>query len=221
MDDITIIFLNGGKVPKGWAKFHQKKLEEVIGDSPVITVSYEPMNWGINLIQKEYSYANVLKQMLRAAKIAKTKWIGMADDDTLYPPNHFTYRPGTDGFYYNFNRWQLATWMPQFYFHRPTPGNGCMIATRQLLIQKMEERLSKNPDLSGKYHCRELGTWTKWTGFDEPRYSPFYTKESLVSFVHDYSADPSSRKHQKTIYPVRACDIPYWGRSEDLAKKFS
>ena len=219
MDDITIIMMTPNRVPKEWAKFHKEKLMEVIGDTPIITISKEPLDWGINLLQTEYGFPNVMKQMLRGAKIATTKWIGIADDDTLYPKDHYTHR-GEDGFHYNLNRWQLATWIPQYYFHRPVPGNGCMIATRELLIEKIEARLKINPALDKKYQCRELGTWNRWTGFDEPRYVPFYSKEPLVSFVHDYSADPSSRHHNKTIYPVRAYDIPLWGRSEDLAKKF-
>jgi len=219
MEDITIIVFLANRVPDKWAEFHKQKLMEVIGDSPLISISYKPTDWGINLIQTEYSYPNIHKQMLRAAKIATTKWIGTADDDTLYPKDHYTHR-GPDGFHYNENRWQLATWIPEFYFYKPKPGNGCMIATRELLIEKMEARLRKNPNLDKKNECKELGTWTKWTGFDEPKYYPFLTNDPLVSLVHDYSADPSSRHHEKTIYPVRAYDIPVWGRSDELVKKF-
>ncbi|OGH18093.1 MAG: hypothetical protein A2868_03470 [Candidatus Levybacteria bacterium RIFCSPHIGHO2_01_FULL_40_15b] len=220
MKDITIIMMTPNRVPKKWAEFHKEKLMEAIGDTPIITISKEPLDWGINLLQTEYGFPNIIKQMLRAAKIATTKWIGTADDDTLYPKGHYAYR-GEDGFHYNLNRWQLATWIPQYYFHRPVPGNGCMIATRELLIEKIEARLTINPALDKKYQCKELGTWNRWTGFDEPRYRPFYSGEPLVSFVHDYSADPASRHHNKTIYPVKAYDIPLWGRSEDLAKKFN
>ena len=220
MDDITIIIFLANKVPEQWAKFHREKLEEVIGNTPVITISYKPTDWGTNLIQTEYSYANIFKQMLRASKLATTKWVGIVDDDTLYPKDHFTYRGTIDGFYYNYNRWQLATWVPEYYYHKPKPGNGCMIATRELLIEKMEERIKINPDLDQPFQCKELGTWLKCTGFREPRHYPFYTNEPLVTFVHDYSADPASRGHKKTIQPVRAMEIPVWGRSEDLVKKF-
>ena len=219
MNDITIIVFLANKVPKEWAKFHREKLEEVIDGAPVITVSYKPTDWGTNLIQTEYSYKNIFLQMLRAAKIATTEWIGIADDDTLYPKDHFTHR-GIEGFHYNYNRWQLATWLPEFYFYKPKPGNGCMIATRQLLIDKMEERLKISPNLDKPYQCKEMGTWNRWTGFSEPKHLPFFTQEPLVTFLHDYSADPASRKHNKTIYPVRAYDIPLWGKSIDLAKQF-
>jgi len=220
MEDITIIMLTANKVPKEWAKYHREKLEEVIGDSPIITVSYEPLDWGTNLIQTEYSFQNIFRQMLRAAKLATTKWIGMADDDTLYPPGHFQYRGKNDGFYYNLNRWQLAMWRPEFYFYKPKPGNGCMLATRELLIEMIEKRFAKSPDLSGRNQCKELGTWNKWTGFDEPKYYPFFTEEGIVTFMHDFSADPATRHHEKTIYPVRAYDIPRWGKSTDIAALF-
>lgn len=220
MKDLTIIYVTANKVPKKWAEFHRQKLEEAVGDAPVISVSFEPMDWGINIIQTEYSIPNLYRQILKAAKMADTQWIATADDDTLYPKEHYEYRGKKDGFYYNLNRWQLANWLPDFYFYKPKPGNGCMIATRELLIEKLEERFKVDPDLSQRYHQKELGTWTRWTRFNEPDYFPFYTENSIVTFYHDYSADQYQRHHKKIIYPVRAYDIPLWGRAEDLNKKF-
>jgi hypothetical protein len=221
MEDITVVMITANKVPRGWSRFHRKKMQEAIGDTPIITISYKPLDWGINLIQTEYSHVNIFRQMLRAFKIAKTKWVAMTDDDTLYPKEHFQYRGKNDGFYYNLNRWQIATWMPHFYYHKPKPGNGCMIASRELAIEKIEERLKRSPNLDQKDECKELGTWTRWTGFDEPKYYPFYTESGgIVTFDHDYSHDRASRNHEKVIHPVRAYDIPYWGRSVDIAARF-
>src|SRR3989344_6555477 len=115
MKDITIIMMTPNRVPKKWAEFHRKVLMEAIGDTPIITISKEPLDWGINLLQTEYSYANLYKQMLRGAKLATTKFIGIADDDVLYPKEHFQFRPKEDGFYYNFNRWHMVTWGEPLY----------------------------------------------------------------------------------------------------------
>lgn len=42
----------------------------------------------------------------------------------------------------------------------------------------------------------------------------------IVSLVHDLSTDVSAQKHKKYIWPVRAYDIPLWGKSKKLVKKF-
>lgn len=219
MDDITIIMMTPNRVPKKWAAYHRQKLTEAIGDTPIITISKEPLDWGINLLQTEYSYANLYKQMLRGAKLATTKFIGIADDDVLYPKEHFQFRPKEDGFYYNFNRWQLTTWGTPRYFHKPRAGNGCMIATRELVVDAMERRIEANPNLV-HFFTKELGTSRRMRKYDKLVAQSFYTSEPLAVFVHDLSADMDAKRHRKIIWPVRAYDIPIWGRAEDVLKKF-
>jgi glycosyltransferase involved in cell wall biosynthesis len=220
MEDITIVMLIANKVPESWAKFHREKLEEVMGDTPIITVSYKPLDWGMNLIQTVYSNPNIFVQMLRAFKLATTKWVAMADDDTLYPPGHFQFRGTEDGFFYNYHRWQIASWHPHFYYHKPKPGNGCMIASRELAIHYLEERFKKSPLLNGHNECKELGTWNRWTGFKEPNHHQFNTEYGIVTLDHDYSHDRASQRHTKILHPIRAIEIPRWGKSVDIAKKF-
>jgi len=222
-NDITIIMLTPNRLPKKWAKYHRQVLTEAIGDTAIITISKVPMDWGINLLQTEYGYPNIYKQMLRAAKLATTKYIAMADDDVLYPKQHFQFRPPTDGFYYNYNRWILPTWKtssgPAIYFYKPRPGNGTMIATRQLVIEAMEARLAADPKLQG-YFTKELGHSKRMMRYDKLGSQPFYTAEPVVYLMHDLTADEAAQKHQKAIWPVRAYDIPIWGKAEDVLKKF-
>lgn len=211
------------RVPKLWAKYHRQVLTKAIGDTPIITISKKPFNWGTNLLQTEYGYPNIYKQMLRAAKLATTKYIAMADDDTLYPKQHFWFRPSKDGFYYNYSRWELPTWKinegKNFYFHKPKSGNGCMIATRELVIAAMERRLAADPKLPG-YFTKELGNSKRMMKYDQIESQHFYTTDPILTISHDLSADPAAQSHKKGIWPVRAYDIPNWGRAEDILKKF-
>ena len=161
--------------------------------------------------------------MLRGAKLATTKYIAMADDDVLYPEEHFLFRPPTDGFYYNHNRWILPTWKTNtndiFYFYKPKPGNGSIIATRELVIKALERRIAANPELPG-YFTKELGSSRRMMRYDEIEAQPFYTSEPIVYLMHDLTADADAQKHNKYIWPVRAYDIPNWGRAGDILKKF-
>ena len=219
MNDITIIMLTPNLVPKQWAEFHKQKLLEAIGNTPIITISKEPLDWGMNLLQTEYSHANIYRQILRGAKIATTPFIAIAEDDTLYPKEHFAFRPQKDGYYYNYNRWQMFTWGSPFYFHKPRPANGLMMCTRELLIKAIESRLSQDYNLS-HFLSLELGSTSRAIKHDLVAARPFYTAEPVVSFCHDTSLDELSRKHKKVPWPVRAYDIPVWGRAELLLTKF-
>lgn len=219
MKDLTVIMLTPNLVPKKWAAFHKQKLLEAIGDTPLITVSKKPLDWGHNIIQEGYGMLNIYKQMLRAAKIAKTHWIAMADDDTLYPKSHFEYRPKEKGYFYNLNRWHMFTWGEPIYFHKPWRGNGLMMGTRELVVKALEKRFANGDDVSGKaYH--ELGTRRDMLEQDFVKGIGFYTNEPVLSFYHDNSFDEDIKRHKKRMHPIRAYDIPVWGRAEEIRKKF-
>lgn len=220
MKDLTVVMLTPNLVPVKWAKFHKQKLLEAIGDTSVITVSKKPLNWGLNIIQESYGLPNLYKQMLRAAKIATTSFIAMVDDDTLYPKEHFEFRPPENTFYFNFNRWHIFTWGEPIYFLKPRPGNGCMIAPRIMLIEAIERRIKADPNLPGRYFVKELGSSIRMARYDQVKAKEFYTTEPIVSFYHDLSLDRSTRLHKKRMWPVRAYELPLWGRAENLRKKF-
>lgn len=220
MNDLTIIMMTPNLVPKKWAKYHKKKLLEAAGDTPIITISAKPLNWGLNLVQEGYGLPNLYKQLLRGAKTATTELIAIADDDTLYPKDHFAFRPGEPGFYYNHNRWHTFTWGEPFYFYKPKPGGGCMIATRKLVIEAMEARMADDPKLRKPYSVKELGSSGRMRTYDKFEYKPFYTKAPIASFYHDYSFDEATRQHKKYAWPVRVYDLPLWGKAKNLRKKF-
>jgi hypothetical protein len=54
MEDITIIFLTNDRLPSKWKQFHKEKLLEAVGNAPIITLSREPSDLGINLIKTNH-----------------------------------------------------------------------------------------------------------------------------------------------------------------------
>jgi hypothetical protein len=143
--DITIILLTANRVPKQWAQFHKQKLLEAVAGAPIITISREPVDLGINLIDTEnYQISNIYYQLLRGAKEAETEFIAVAEDDTLYPKEHFLFRPPADTFAYNMNRFNVFRWsrVPTF-FWKDRISNSTLIAPRKLTIEALEERFKK------------------------------------------------------------------------------
>ena len=94
-----------------------------------------------------------------------------------------------------------------------------MIATRKLVIEAIEARLAADPTLSG-YAVKELGSSIRMREYDKHESRGFYTAQPIVSFYHEQSIDDLNRRRRKYAWPVRAYDLPVWGRAKDLRKKF-
>lgn len=230
MEDLTIIFLTINRVPEKWAAYHKGVLLEAAGDHPIITVSRKPVDIGLNLIDGEpLSSSNIYWQLLRAAKVATTPFIGLAEDDTLYTKEHFNaYRPEMDTFAYNMTRWSLYTWgVPTFSF-RKSPVGASLIAPREKLIEVLEERFARfNGHIPTEY-CSELGfqTWERQHGFKKEKYHEFYSVDPIIQVNNDYfsfentGAEAVAHRHRKRMGFMRAFDIPVWGRATELVKKF-
>ena len=221
-NDSTIIFLTANKVPKAWAAFHKEKLLEAAAGKPIITISREPLDWGINVLQTEtYGASNIYFQLLKGAKMASTDYIAVAEDDALYPKEHFDYRPAPDTFAYNMNRFNLFTWGRPTYSWKNRMGNFTLVAPTKLAIEALEERFAKYPN--GTPVTGELGrpNVAEKLGLT-PRKSAWFTTEiSVVHIDHELGIDTLARTHRKGMGILRSYEIPYWGRAKDLIGKFA
>jgi hypothetical protein len=221
--DITIIMLTANRVPEKWAEFHKEKLIEAAGSSPIITISRKPLGWGVNLLDSEvYTPSNIYFQLLQGAKAATTDFIGVAEDDTLYPREHFEYRPPSDTFAYNMNRFGIFTWGVPTYFWKDRISNSTLIAPRKLVIEALEERFNKYPTGTPSYFTGELGRENieNKLGVSRRKSLWFSTEISIVRIDHELGIDRLSRTHRKGMGILRAYDIPYWGKAEDIIKRF-
>jgi len=223
MNDITILFLTINKLPSEWAEYQKDALLLAVGDTPIITMSMEPLNWGQNVIQdKPRSLSNIYWQMLRGARLATTEFIGIAEDDTLYHEEHFCHRPASDEFAYNMCHWSLFTWGQPTYHWRHRHGNYSMIAPRKLMIEALEERFDKYPDGTPDDRTGELGRVRveKYLKLTPRKLKEFWTTVAIVNFQHGYSMEEYQKRQVKRMGFLRAYDIPYWGPASELAKKF-
>lgn len=235
--DTTALFLTVNKVPEKWAAFHREKLLEAIGDIPLITISRKPMDLpGQHLIQDgEQSHHNMFVQMLRGLKLATTDYVTMVEDDILYGEDHFKLRPPLDAFGYNWNRWSLFTWgEPTFSFKRRY-CQGVSVLPRLLAIEAIEERHAKwkvvPHYLNGELGYPKVDKNLRVT----PRKSVvLYSKIPTIQIHHEFGTpgighkhpkpgdtlDLEKRKTRKRMGMMRAYEVPHWGRSEDLVKRF-
>lgn len=222
--DITILYLTVNKIPEDFAKYQRGVLMEAIGNYPLISISRQPMNFGKNLLDTDkQSYENIYRQMLRGAKEATTDYIAIAEDDVLYPKEHFSFfRPPLDTFAYNQNRFALFTWGEPIYNWRNRKSNCTLIAPRKLMIEALEERFAKYPNGMPPEYVGELGRERvdKWLGVTIRKSVEVYSSISVIQFNHDEATEDRQKRHRKSLGPIKAYDMPHWGRAEDLVSKY-
>src|SRR3989338_3960004 len=224
MQDLTIILPTLNLVPKEWQAFHKKTLLEAIDGAPIITISKNPMDWGNNVLEDgPPTVENLYWKILRGAKLAKTPFIAIAEDDALYTREHFLFRPSMDVFAYNMHRWAIFTWGQPFYFLKQSIANTFLIAPRELTIEALTERFTKYPLGSPpKFIPGELGREKneRSVGLTPRKHVEFITVDPQVQFYHEFGFDPLEKSRRKKPWPIRAYDIPRWGRAEELRKFF-
>lgn len=221
--DITAIFITNNEVPEKWAAYHRKVLLDSLRGAPIITLSRKPMDLGINVIQdKPKSLSNIYRQLLIGAKMATTDYIAVVEDDTLYPHEHFKQRPPKDKIGYNMCHWSLFTWGEPIYSWRNRRGNYSMLSYRKLVIEALEERFAKYPNGTPNNITGEIGRpmVENNMGLKHRAVKEFETTVAVINFNHANASDDLQLRQRKNLGEIRAYDIPFWGRAEDLVKKF-
>lgn len=222
--DLTIIFLTASEIKDSFAKIQRKILLEAAGDYPIISVSRKPLDLGLNILDDgERSLSNIYRQLLRAAKIATTDFIAVAEDDTLYHRDHFNfYRPEMDTFAYNQNRFALFTWGEPIYSWRDRKSNCSLIAPRKLLIEALEERFAKWPNGTPKELTGEVGRGRieRNLGISERKSIEKFGEVSLIQFNHDNASEERQINHRKKLGQIKAYDLYHWGHAKDLLKYY-
>ncbi len=223
MNDLTIIYLTASEVPTSFATYVRDTLLLAVGDTPIISISREPLAFGTNLLDDgEQSYSNIYRQLLRAAKLATTEFIAMAEDDTLYHESHFRLRPKNDEFLYNQNRFALFTWGPAIYSWRNRKSNCSLIAPRELLIESLEERFAKWPEGTPAHLSGELGRKMVEDGLGVTRRKSVevFGPVSVIQFNHDDAHEERQQRHRKAHGPIKAYDLFHWRHAADLVVNY-
>jgi hypothetical protein len=225
MPDLTILYLTANEIPESFAQYQRKILLEAAGDYPIISLSRKPLNFGKkNILQiHPHRLDTIYREMLRGAKEAETEYIAIAEDDTLYPKEHFSfYRPPLDTFAYNQNRFSLFTWGRPIYSWRNRKTNATLIAPRKLLIEALEERFAKYPGPIDEKLVGELGRSMveRNLGVTLRNSIEVFSEISVIQINHEAGLDDRAQRHKKNPGPIKAYDIPFWGKAQDVIANY-
>lgn len=210
--DISAIYYTAEALPVKFWDATMKQLRESIGSVPFIIVQ--------KLDTEQRSHFNIYRQALRGAKLAETKYIALCEDDVLYSPAHFKYRPRKKPFAYNLGYWGIYTWQdPPIFNYKGRRNLGNLICDRLAFIEAMEERFRKYPDPQGKDLqdiWAEPSKYERQLGVTIREAEDFYTQPPNIKFSHETELSFAGLGTRKRAGELRATEIPYWGTAKEI-----
>ena len=206
-NDLTVLYYTSNKENEKFEAKIRKKLLEVCGDIPIISVSQKPIDLGKNICVGDVgaSYLNLHRQIQIGCQEAKTPFVVAAEADCLYPPDYFGFRPtNLDTCYLYDNIYILKSWTDGFL--NKDICFGALIAGREFYLKKLEKSLLGKPMWGPEKNNRlwERSDW-KFFGTENPVIS-FKTGRGIMKATKTFG-DPVD-------------EVPYWGKSSTLRKEF-
>ena len=222
LDDLTIIYLTANQHPEHFTNYQIDILKKAAEGFPIISVSRKPMDLGTNILDTGLkSHLNMYKQFVEAIKTVNTTYIAAAEDDALYSREHFTeFRPPLDAVSYNRNRWSLFTWTNMFNI-KDRISNCTLIAPKDYYLDAWEERFKKFPgDSMPPHRVSEIGRNNQegWMGVSQRNSINWFSSVPVIHINHPAGTDSVGFKKRMGV--IRANEIPYWGRAEDIVKEY-
>lgn len=205
--------------------FEKKIIDDMLskkGDLPIISISQKPMDLGQNICIGDvgHSYLNERKQILMAAKLAKTEYIITTESDFLYPPEYFNFEPTGENLYRHADIWIM--WVTdkirKDFYHKLGTSDGAQIVKRDFFIDVLEKYLEPFP---GWYLKNERNRKTK------PVHSPYHKmprtlipgENPCVSIKTNFGLSYTTGVDESPESTRK--NLPYWGNVEALRSKFS
>lgn len=226
MNDMTIIYYTANHTKEPFGTRIREQLLRAAGDIPIISVSHQPMSLGQNICigEQPRRIYMIYKQLLIGAKAASTPYVATAEDDVLYPAEHFReYRPEPDVFAYDANKWGLYTWTrpPMFSIKRRRTLTS-LICHRDALIATLEERFAKYPDpeTSNEHHWSEPGKYERHLGITQVKSEMFDASMPQVVFNTPEALGFEHLGYRKKLGGSLAEVLEPWGMAEDVLRTY-
>ena len=221
-NDISLLYYTDNTIQESIRqKIADYLLEVTENKYPIVSVSQKPIDLGHNICIGEIgkSKHNLYKQILTGVREVKTKYVALAEDDTLYSPEHFLYRPEDDACSCNTNGW-FAQPEKDFYWrvrNHETDAGGFWgaIARTEILLKDMEHYFKLNPIFYGG----------DGTSHFLSRAVKRSSKDPCVTFIHEVSMGYNQfrklhRRHGHPLPEDKVETLEQFGNIKDLWKEY-
>ena len=260
-NDLTVIYYTSNYLEEKNLYFLKNcwaQLMKATEGLPMVVVSQKPLDPAIYGINREpaivnlvmdgigRSHLNIYRQILEGAKLAKTKYVAMAEDDILYSREHFIpdfalkeSEKTPDTYFYDMAKVSLFTWTkpPIFSFRTKRKVVNQLIAPRQMLIDNLEERFARWPSFIAEQAQRVLPRvnppehYLKYWG-DPGRYEDimgitrrntfeYYSWVPSIVFSHAFAFGYETNQGKKKKHgDLRIVELADWGKASDILKLY-
>jgi hypothetical protein len=214
MKDIyTILYYTSNREDEAFENKIKKKLLEVCGDIPIISVSQKPIDLGQNICVGNAGAcdSNLFRQIQIGCLEAKTPYIISAEADCLYPLDYFQFNPTSNANYYRFgplyilNKWGVGDWGG---FWPKSTAPFAQITKREYWIHELDRAFQNRPMWSpdhDKYHL-DLFLAHDWENV--------ILKNPIVNLKTGQGMRRNTQVDGKCLL-----EIAYWGEGENLRKE--
>jgi len=228
MKDLTIIYYTANVISEHFMANVQKQILKVVGDTPIISVSHKPVNFGQNIVvDLPRSFYSLYKQVLIGCKEAKTEYVAMAEDDMLYSKEHFDYRPSENTLAYDLNKWSIFSWTkPPIFSYRPRKTMAALIAPRATLIKTLEERFAKYPVFEEipksiyDFYWGEPGRFEDHLRIPKQKVETYMSSVPSVIFSTPEALAFEHLGKRKAHSQIRETKLEPWGTAEEVLKAY-
>ena len=118
---LTVIYYTCNREETAFESTIQKSLLDVIGNTPLISVSQKPIDFGKNICVGDIgtSDMNIFRQLLIGCEVATTPLVATAEADCLYPPTgYFDFKPDQEDMAYRYTNLWFFYRQKDFYYKK-------------------------------------------------------------------------------------------------------
>lgn len=215
-DLLTVIYYTSNREDETFEKKIRKKLLDVIGDIPLISVSQKPIDFGHNICVGDVGISNLntFRQFELGAINAKTPFVIAAEADCLYPREYFEFIPENTNMCCRYDNVWIMYRDSKAGFVRKEYSECAQIWGRETLIKHYDKRLRGkgwwNPVLEHGSAVPVIFRKRSWKFFhgDTPVIN-IKTTEGM----HKYTGVLSNQS------PLGVKELPYWGAAKKLRRE--
>jgi len=206
MGDVTVIYYTSNRENPEFEKRIQQTLLEAVGDLPIISVSQKPIDFGKNICVGDIgaSAENILVQLREGAMAVETKYTVQTEDDCLYHKSYFDFKPERDDTIYQPDSFYILWPAKPAKFYWKKCGDLSGFVNTKHLINVIDKVMSEPFDHL-ENAVREC-----------TRRERFHNEIPIVSFKTAnglHYGSPIVKRRAKR-------ELPYWGKSRDLVKRY-
>jgi glycosyltransferase involved in cell wall biosynthesis len=239
-----IIFYTDNQLKIKVAHRVQDQLKKISAEKqiPIVSASLKPMpHFGAKNVHLplKRGYLTMFKQILAALEASTAKIIFFCEHDVLYHPTHFDFNPtDKNTFYYNQNVWFLRTTDGHALHYDVNQLSGLCVY-REAALAHFKERVEMTQKAFGELSEVDFGRFIRKMGFEPMTHHRIKWQNTFkigtwksalpnIDIRHEKNAtggrwQKSQFRNQKfTKGWIESDDeIPGWGKTADLIKKFN